>query len=89
MYHWLGDYLRAYPIPRAGESATWDEVSGDAFLRALLAAPVQSASFALHHDGLQQVEGPVGVDPRQIAQRIMVRRGAGGQGAGRLGGAGW
>jgi hypothetical protein len=42
VYSWLITFYKANPIPRNG---SWDEVSGDAFLRKLLSMPVEEAKF--------------------------------------------
>ncbi len=44
VYHWLFVYLKQYPIPTTG---TWDEVSGEVFLRRMLQSPLETAKFNL------------------------------------------
>jgi hypothetical protein len=46
-------------------------VSGETFLRTLLSMPVSSAKFETGRDEMYDCTVPIGVDPRNIAQRIM------------------
>lgn len=68
VYHWLLAYIAQYPIPRDG---TWDDVSGETFLRTLLTMPVQPAKFMTGRTSMYDNIKETGVDPRSIAQRIM------------------
>lgn len=69
VYHWLLAFMRQYPIPKEG---TWDDVSGESFLRTLLSMPIQSAKFITGREETMYDNIPgSGVDPRSIAQRIM------------------
>jgi hypothetical protein len=43
VYQWLVRFYQANPIPR--NSGNWDEVSGEAFLRRLLAMPIEEARY--------------------------------------------
>lgn len=67
LYHWLTAYIRDVPIPKNGN---WDDVSGDTFLRSLLGMPVQNAKYE-DRGVLYDISTGNGVDPRQLAQRIM------------------
>lgn len=68
LYHWLLMFLKANPIPKNGN---WDEVSGETFLRTLLAMPIAEAKFQTGRDPVFDNVVSCGVDPRNIAQRIM------------------
>ena len=46
-------------------------MSGETFLRALLAMPVESAKYDTGREQMYDCTVPIGVDPRSIAQRIM------------------
>eukprot|EP00884_Botryococcus_braunii_P000401 jgi/Botrbrau1/10361/Bobra.0321s0035.1 len=68
VYHWLMRFMDENPIPKQGR---WDDVSGETFLRTLLSMPVSSAKFETGRDEMYDCTVPIGVDPRNIAQRIM------------------
>eukprot|EP00879_Flechtneria_rotunda_P002039 GHRR01002217.1.p1 GENE.GHRR01002217.1~~GHRR01002217.1.p1 ORF type:complete len:556 (+),score=221.04 GHRR01002217.1:104-1771(+) len=68
VYSWLISFYKENPIPKHG---SWDEVSGEAFLRKLLSMPIEEAKFNTGRDSLFDNVRGCGVDPRQIAQRIM------------------
>ncbi|GMH45066.1 hypothetical protein BSKO_13023 [Bryopsis sp. KO-2023] len=68
IYHWLNAYIDANPIPRNGN---WDDVSGEAFLRKMLSMPIQGANQVPGRDPMYDCSEGVGVDPRNLAQRIM------------------
>lgn len=68
VHHWLLAFMRAYPIPRDG---AWDDVSGETFLRKLLTMPVQEAKWNVGRADMYDTVVGIGVDPRNIAQRIM------------------
>eukprot|EP00803_Ostreobium_quekettii_P003275 evm.model.scf_647.3 EVM.evm.TU.scf_647.3 scf_647:38708-40227(-) len=70
VYQWLMLYMDRNPIPFSG-NASWDEVSGDAFLRRLLAMGVTPAKFNAGQDPMYDPYAEVGVDARNLAQRIM------------------
>lgn len=61
-HRWLSDYYKQHEIPLVG---SWDDVSGDAFLRGMLQSPVQSASFRAAPDDLYNNMRTMGVDPRK------------------------
>jgi len=69
VYQWLWRYMEAHPIPRKG--APWDDISGETFLRTLLAQPVTESKMDLGKDSLFDNTASIGVDPRALAQRIM------------------
>lgn len=64
---WLHKYIRANPIPRDGN---WDDVSGDTFLRDMLASPM-STTHTAGREGLFENTPIYSVDPRSLASRIM------------------
>jgi len=68
VYQWLVNFYKANPIPKNG---SWDDVSGETFLRKLLSMPIETACFDLGRDALFSNAVSCGVDPRNIAQRIM------------------
>ncbi|MEW5316139.1 MAG: hypothetical protein WDW38_007525 [Sanguina aurantia] len=68
LHNWLVQFYKDNPVPRIG---SWDEVSGESFLRKLLAMPVSSAKLELGRDPLFDNSADGGVDPRSMAQRIM------------------
>ncbi|CAG9465381.1 unnamed protein product [Pedinophyceae sp. YPF-701] len=68
VYCWFVEYMQENRIPRNG---SWDEVSGEAFLRGLLSQPVQEARWKVSRDALYDNFGGASVDPRSIAQRVM------------------
>lgn len=67
-YHWLFHWMKETPIPLTG---TWDEISGEAFLRKMLGTPNCTAKMELGRGELFDNIATIGVDPRQMAQRIM------------------
>lgn len=71
-YHWLIAFERANPIPR--DKGTWEDVSGQTFLRTMLALPVGPAKFETGRAAMYDHTKPTGVDPRSMAQRIMAIR---------------
>lgn len=69
LHSWLYVYLKENEIPKNGN---WDDVSGESFLRKLLASPMESVKYDFNgRDEMFSCAGPIGVDPRNIAQRIM------------------
>ncbi|CAK0769965.1 hypothetical protein CVIRNUC_003720 [Coccomyxa viridis] len=68
VYHWLIVYIRDNPIPRSG---SWDDISGETFLRGLLSQSIQLAQYSVGRDKMYDHFGACGVDPRNLAQRIM------------------
>lgn len=56
----------------------WADVSGETFLRKLLGSPLEMTKFDFNgRPEMFSCAAPIGVDPRQIAQRIMeIRWGA-------------
>jgi hypothetical protein len=68
VYHWLAVFMKDNPIPRDG---AWDDVSGENFLRKLLSMPIEGARWDLGRDPIYDHTPGCGVDPRNIAQRIM------------------
>lgn len=71
VHHWLMSYMQKYPIPRSG---AWDDVSGETFLRNLLSMPLELAKWTTGRDPLYDNIPGCGVDPRNLAQRIMAIR---------------
>ncbi|KAF5838472.1 hypothetical protein DUNSADRAFT_2801 [Dunaliella salina] len=69
VFQWLWRYMEAHPIPRKG--APWDDISGETFLRTLLAQPVTESKMNWGKDSLFDNTASMGVDPRALAQRIM------------------
>ena len=55
------------------QNGNWDDVSGETFLRELLATPTEETSWGstVGVDNLYNCTGRLLVDPRNIAQRIM------------------
>lgn len=69
LMQWLEYYMQQNPIPREG---SWDDVSGENFLRKLLSMPVAQTQWDFYgRDKMFSKSSPLGVDPRNIAQRIM------------------
>ena len=69
------------PQPARRQDGSWDDVSGETFLRKLLALPISEARWTLAgRDEMFECTKAIGVDPRNIAQRIMDIRWAGGRG---------
>ncbi|PSC69414.1 hypothetical protein C2E20_7133 [Micractinium conductrix] len=69
LMQWLEYYIKSNPIPSKG---SWEDVSGETFLRKLLAMPVEQTRWNFGgRDEMYSKSSPLGVDPRQIAQRIM------------------
>lgn len=69
LMQWLEYYMKLNPIPREG---SWEDVSGDTFLRKLLSMPVEQTRWDFYgRDKMYARSTPLGVDPRQIAQRVM------------------
>eukprot|EP00775_Hariotina_reticulata_P005512 gene5512-5748_t len=68
VYGWLVAFYKSNPIPKHG---SWDEVSGEAFLRKLLSMPIEEAKYNTGRESLFDNVASCGVDPRSIAQRIM------------------
>jgi hypothetical protein len=44
---------------------TWDDVSGESFLRKLLSMPIEAATFNTGREDLFNNVQPMGVDPRK------------------------
>jgi len=70
LYGWFSQYLKENKIPRDG---SWDDVSGETFLRGLLLTPIEETKWGkqVGVDQLFDCTGALIVDPRNIAQRIM------------------
>lgn len=69
---WLNSFMAENPITLSG---TWEDISGDTFLKKLLAMPIEEAKFnAGRVDKLHDNFSSIGVDPRSLAQRIMAIR---------------
>lgn len=70
LFGWLDNYLKTHEIPKIG---TWDDVSGETFLRELLAAPIEQTSWgqSVKVNTLFDCTGSILVNPRDVAQRIM------------------
>ena len=69
LYSWLHEYMHNNPIPKSGK---WEDVTGDTFLRGLLngqfsVVPPNPNVEALFDGAMNGL----GVDPRQVAQRII------------------
>jgi hypothetical protein len=70
LYGWFTQYMKDHPIPKDGN---WDDISGETFLRELMAQAYTETSWGQQR-GLPEMydcTGYLGVDPRNIAQRIM------------------
>ncbi|GBF89866.1 hypothetical protein Rsub_02570 [Raphidocelis subcapitata] len=67
-YSWLVEFYKENPIPKVG---SWDDVSGEAFLRKLLSMPIEEASFRTGTEALFSNSRVMGVDPRNLAMRIL------------------
>lgn len=67
--HWLASFMRANPISLS--SGSWEDISGDTFLKTLLKMPVEQASYDVGRDELYDNSSSIAVDPRNIAQRIL------------------
>lgn len=68
VYHWLSIYMQQNPIKGTG---SWDEVSGEVFLRQLLSAPIDLAKWSISQDPMYDCVKGIHVDPKDIARRIM------------------
>ncbi|KAF6258851.1 hypothetical protein COO60DRAFT_1074853 [Scenedesmus sp. NREL 46B-D3] len=68
VYSWLVNFYKQNPIPKDG---SWDEISGEAFLRKLLSMPIEEAKYNTGRDSLFDNVRSCDVDPRSIAQRVM------------------
>ncbi|KAK9798982.1 hypothetical protein WJX73_007665 [Symbiochloris irregularis] len=70
VYYWLCTFYRDHAIPRDGH---WDDVSGETFLRTLLNMPIEHAAVPMGRNAspLHSLGRGCGVDPRNLAQRIM------------------
>lgn len=70
LYGWFSQYLKENKIPRDG---SWDDVSGETFLRGLLLTPIEETTWGkqVGVDQLFDCTGGLIVDPRNIAQRVM------------------
>lgn len=71
LYRWLYEYIKENPIPTRG---TWEDVSGETFLRKLLIMPVNldvKTSYGLGVDPMYDCSQSLSVDPRQVARRLM------------------
>ncbi|GAX76567.1 hypothetical protein CEUSTIGMA_g4013.t1 [Chlamydomonas eustigma] len=66
--HWLVAYMQENPLTLTG---TWEDISGDNFIRKLLTMPVEAATYNIGREGLYDNAATIGVDPRSIAQRIL------------------
>lgn len=65
---WLMTFMNANPITLSG---SWEEISGDAFLKKLLSMPVQEHRFQNGCEDIHNNFSAIAVDPRSIAQRIL------------------
>lgn len=70
LFGWLDNYLKTHEIPKVG---TWDDISGETFLRELLVAPMEQTSWgqSVKVNTLFDCTGSIVVNPRDVAQRIM------------------
>lgn len=68
LFYWLSIFYKEHQIPRDGH---WDDVSGETFLRTLLNMPMETASAPQARDPIYSRSRGCGVDPRNLAQRIM------------------
>lgn len=70
LYGWWLRYLEDHPIPRDGN---WDDISGETFLRELMALSYQETSWGSQRGvpSMYDCTGSIGVDPRNLAQRVM------------------
>ncbi|KAK9816716.1 hypothetical protein WJX72_004127 [[Myrmecia] bisecta] len=68
LYHWLVMFMKDNPIPSEG---SWDDVSGETFLRTLLGMSIEEACWRSGRPDLYECVVGMHVDPRNIAQRIM------------------
>lgn len=70
---WLVTFMNKNPINLSG---TWEDASGDTFLRKLLSMPVEEARWDNGCEAVFDISGhsACGVDPRSIAQRILAIR---------------
>jgi len=68
LHHWIRDFYNQNPIPIKG---SWEDVSGDTFLRKLLQSPLAHAGAGNGIDPLYDCCVPIGVDPRSVANRIL------------------
>lgn len=71
LYRWLYEYIKTHPIPRKG---SWEEVSGEAFLRSLLNEDIELEVRASRGTGLDPMfdcSQSLSIDPKQVARRIM------------------
>lgn len=69
LMQWLEFYMQDNPIPKRG---SWEDVSGETFLKKLLSMPVEQTSWNFY--GREEIfakSASLGVDPRSLAQRIM------------------
>jgi len=69
--YWLMKFQTSNPITLSG---SWEEISGDAFLRKLLSMPVEEARWGEEMGAAAGTS--ICVDPRNIAQRILQIRAA-------------
>lgn len=69
-YGWFSAYMKSNPIPKDGN---WNEVSGEAFIRQLLSMPIEETRWGetVGRNPMYDNTRPIGVDPRNLAQRIM------------------
>jgi len=71
LYRWLYDYMKHHPIPLRG---SWEDVSGERFLRSLLAEGVDydvKTTRGMGMDPLFDCSRSLTVDPTQVASRIL------------------
>eukprot|EP01026_Neomeris_dumetosa_P066956 TRINITY_DN650_c0_g1_i1.p3 TRINITY_DN650_c0_g1~~TRINITY_DN650_c0_g1_i1.p3 ORF type:complete len:222 (-),score=11.73 TRINITY_DN650_c0_g1_i1:413-1078(-) len=68
VYHWFTVFMKTHPIPTEG---SWEDVSGETFLRKLLSMPIQPAKYQTVRNEMYECGTGIHVDPRQIAQRVM------------------
>ncbi|KAG1667239.1 hypothetical protein FOA52_009804 [Chlamydomonas sp. UWO 241] len=68
--HWLMRFQSENPITLSG---TWEEISGDSFVRKLLSMPIEEAHWGVGvgMGGSAPPGSGICVDPRSIAQRIL------------------
>lgn len=70
LYGWWLKYIEDHPIPKDGN---WDDISGETFLRELLSLSYQETSWGRQRgvSSMYDCTGSIGVDPRNLAQRVM------------------
>ncbi len=72
LFGWFSGFLKANKIPFNGDGS-WEDVSGETFLRTLLTMPLEDATWGQHVgiDPMYDSTKPIGVNPRELAGRVM------------------